>query len=323
VSASAPLRIVSLVPAGTEIIALLGADEHLVGRSHECDYPPGVRRAPVLSKQKVTQEMDPGAIDQHVRNLLAAGESLYELDEAGLITADPDVIITQNLCGVCSIDLGSVRRATERLNRIPRIISLNPTSLGEVLDDVLRVGEAIGRDQEALRAVVRLRERIDRARECVNPYEARPPVAVLEWTAPLFIAGHWSAELIELAGGVPVLAPKHSNRGYGPSTRISPEDLCGAKPEFLIVCPCGFDIPLARRCANTLSREPWWADLPAVRSGQTAIVDGNAMFNRPGPRLADALEWLVGFLHGRPEIIPPGFPWELMRDEEMQYAPTP
>jgi ABC-type Fe3+-hydroxamate transport system substrate-binding protein len=233
------------------------------------------------------------------------------------------LILTQDLCRVCSIDVGTVRTIASGLSPPPRILALNPQTLEDVLDDVLRVGEGSGRPADAGAAVVSLRERLSRAADCVNPYQDGPSVAVLEWTNPVFVAGHWTPQLVERAGGRHPLnptraspeagaaaGPQAASRRAGPSIAISPEQLVASRPERLVICPCGVGLARAREMAADLSQRRWWRDLPAVRAGRVAVVDGNHMFSRPGPRLVDAFEWLVGWLNERPEFMPRGFPWE-------------
>lgn len=267
---------------------------------------------------------DPAAIDAAVQQSLKAGESLYTVDETLLASLRPDLILTQDLCKVCSVDLPTVQRLARTLPGPPRVVSLNPSTIEDVLDDLLRVGDALG-PTWAVRAdlaMVALRERLFRAEDFVNPYLDGPAVALLEWTDPLFCAGHWSAQLIERAGArhpwnptVPrpdsgaARGPQQGSRVAPPSRAITPADLLAHSPDALIIAPCGFSLAQSRACAEHISRQPWWPDLPAVRTGRVAVVDGNQMFNRPGPRLVDAFEFLVGFINDRPELIPPGFPW--------------
>lgn len=319
-------RIVSLVPSATEIIGLLGAAPWLVGRSHECDYPAEVRTVPVLTGQTTAPAAPtptPAEIDRQVRKQLATGVSLYRLDERLLAQLAPDIIFTQDLCLVCSIDLSTVRRLAESLHPRPMIVSLNPTTFDGVLDDVLAVGAALGLQQRAAEEVVRLRERTAAAEDFVNRYEDGPNIAFLEWTDPIFIGGHWTVQLIERAGARHPLNPtaplpdsgaasgsQQAQRTAGKSLQITSEVLAASRPDRIIICPCGLDLAQARRAAAELAGAPWFRSLPASQSGHVAIVDGNQMFNRPGPRLVDAFEWLVGWLHGRPQLIPGGFPWE-------------
>ena len=317
-----PTRIVSLVPSATEIVGLLGAADRLVGRSHECDFPDAALRAAVLTSQ--TTAPGTGAeIDAAVRQSLAAGNPLYRLDTDALRLLRPDLIITQDLCAVCSIDLDAVRAAAAALDHEPVVLSLNPTTIDGVLDDVLRVGQALGLSDEALRQTVRLRERMHAAAEHVNPYVEGPLVAFLEWTDPLYVAGHWVPQLIERAGGRHPLnptaprpgsgaaaGPQQAERIAGKSRVISAEALVAAAPDAIIISPCGMNLEATRSAAESVARAPWWGELPAVRHGRVALVDGNQMFSRPGPRLADAFGWLVGWLHDLPALIPHGFPWE-------------
>ncbi len=330
-------RVVSLLPAATELLCLIGGCSLLVGRSHECDFPgPGhpqsVADLPVLTAARVfdaahtAAPVDPQAIDRQVRELTAAGQPLYTLNESLLASLRPDIILTQDLCDVCSIDLATVRRIADRLSPRPRIVSLNPQTLEAVIDDVLTVGEAVGLDAAARHATVALRERLFRAADYVNPFADGPTVGFLEWTDPLFVAGHWNVQLIERAGGFHPLnasvadasdgaaaGPMASLRRAGKSIRVPAEVFAATRPEFIIIAPCGLNLSQTRAAAAELARQTWWNDLPAVKRGRVALVDGNQMFNRPGPRLVDAFEFLVGLLNDRPDVIPAGFPWERMQ----------
>lgn len=298
-------RVVSLLPSATEILCEIGAAELLVGRSHECDHPREIADRPVLTGQRVHGGTS-AEIDREVRASLAENQSLYTLDSERLAALAPDVILTQDLCDVCSIDLHTVRRIAETLPHKPTIVSLNPADLFQVFDDVLTVGAAIGREQHAEEAMVRLRDRYWRAVDYVNPYVPGPEIAFLEWMGPLFVGGHWTPQLIEAAGG------QHSLNAKGQKSRaVEPEELLAAAPERVVVCPCGYSLEAITRELPALMAERWWPLLPAVLSGRAehlVAVDGNQMFNRPGPRLVDAFEWLVGWINERPELIPPSFP---------------
>jgi iron complex transport system substrate-binding protein len=320
------MRVLSLLPSATELLCLIGGRDMLVGRSHECDFPPGLERVPVLTAPQTDPAASPGEIDRAVRARLASGQSLYTLDAALLGQIRPDLIITQDLCEVCSIDLDAVRAAAETLHPRPAVLSLNPQTVEDVLDDALRIGGATGLEDRATGAAVQLRERLHRAADHVNPYVDGPSVAFLEWTDPLYIAGHWTPQLIERAGARHPLnpttplpgsgaaaGPQAASRRAGRSIRISPEVLAASAPEYVIVCPCGVGLMQACAMADDLAAQPWWRSLPAARTGRLAVVDGNQMFNRPGPRLVDAFEWLVGWLNDRPALIPPDFPWMSLR----------
>ncbi|MFZ4748896.1 MAG: cobalamin-binding protein [Phycisphaerales bacterium] len=304
------MRVVSLLPSATELLAAVTGDELgrvLVGRSHECDFPAGLAAVPVLTRAR-THGGASAAIDAEVSASLASGTGLYELDERLLAELAPDVILTQSLCDVCSIDLRTVERIASGLARKPVIVNLDPKSVFDVFDDLLRVGEAVGRGAHAERAMVELRARYWTAVDFVNPYVPGPEVLFLEWTDPPFCGGHWTPALIEAAGA------RHSLGKAGEkSRRVSPEEVLESAPERIVVCPCGFDLARTRQEYDALTKTRWWPLLPAVleaKPGAIALVDGNEMFNRPGPRLVDAFEWLVGWVNGREELIPPGFPVE-------------
>lgn len=298
-------RVVSLLPSATELLCAIDAAELLVGRSHECDHPAAIGDRPVLTGQR-TPDGDSRAIDGSVRASLAEGKSLYTLDEARLAELAPDVILTQDLCEVCSIDLRTVERVAASLPTRPTVVSLDPKSLFDVFDDLLRVGAAVDRESDATRAMVALRDRYWRAIDFVNPFVPGPEIAFLEWIDPIFVGGHWTPGLIEAAGG------RHSLNSTGAKSRcVEPEEVLAAAPTRVIVCPCGFDLARIERELPVLLGSRWWPLVEAgleSRADAAVIVDGNRMFNRPGPALVDAFEWLVGWINDRPELIPEGFP---------------
>lgn len=304
----------------------------LVGRSHECDFPADIQNRPALTapfteytatQSRATPEFTtPLEVDEQVRRTLRSGDSLYRLNEPLLAELRPDLILTQSLCEVCSIDLRTVERVARAMRPSPSILSLSATTFEGVLDDILRIGAAVGLSDQSERLLVAIRERFYRAFECVPAFAEGPGVAFLDWTDPIFIAGHWTPQLIERAGGRSSLNPtrpiegtgtgyaaQFDNRVAGPSIAVTPDELLASRPDAIILCPCGLSLSATRRAAHDLAGRPWWSALPAVRSGRVALVDGNQMFSRPGPRLVDAFEWLTGWLNNRPELIPPDFPW--------------
>ncbi len=305
------MRVVSLLPSATELLASAVDPETLarilVGRSHECDFPAGLKDVPVLTKSR-THGGASAAIDAEVSAALASGTSLYELDERLLGELAPDVILTQSLCDVCSIELRTVERIAATLPTKPIVVNLDPKSIFDVFDDLLRVGDACGFASRAEAAMVALRARYWSAVDYVNPYVPGPEVLFLEWCDPAFCGGHWTPALIEAAGA------RHSlNAAGAKSRRVSPEEILESAPERVVVCPCGFDLARVRQEHDALTRTRWWSLLPAVleaRAGSIALVDGNQMFNRPGPRLVNAFEWLVAWINGRDELIPQDFPVE-------------
>ncbi|HAC08396.1 MAG TPA: cobalamin-binding protein [Phycisphaerales bacterium] len=306
------MRVISLLPSATEVLCAIGGESLLVGRSHECDFPSSVGDRPVLTAARTTADSS-AAIDLEVREALggeeaSASASLYHLDVEQLIALRPDVILTQDLCEVCSIDLATVRGAAASMPDPPEIVSLDPHTLMDVFDDLLTVGRAVGREREAEQAMVEARDGYWSAVDYVNQYVPGPETLFLEWMEPAFVGGHWTPGLIEEAGG------RHSLNQVGAKSRqVTPDEIVAAAPERIVVCPCGYDLDAIRRELPALQASAWWRELPAVRNGAAnavVMVDGNAMFNRPGPRLVDAFRWLVSWFNDRPEVLPAGFPVE-------------
>ena len=296
------MRVVSLLPSATETLCHIGGGDLLVGRSHECDHPAGLTELPVLTSQR-THGTTSLEIDQEVRDTLDTQNSLYKLDVELLEELKPDVILTQDLCDVCSIDLAAVRAAAAGFAKTPRIVNLDPKTIFDVFDDLLKVGEAVDLKNRSEHAMVALRARYWEAVDFVNPYASQEEILFLEWADPPFVGGHWTPGLIEAAGG------RHSlNQEGKPSRQVAAEDLIEVLPDRVIVCPCGFDLERSAAEIEVLEGTPWWSLLPAVQEGKIAIVDGSAMFNRPGPRLVDAFRWLVAWLQDRPEVLPEDFP---------------
>jgi iron complex transport system substrate-binding protein len=296
------VRIVSLLPSATEIVFALGLGDALVGVTHECDYPPAARARPIVTHSLLNHD---GAtseeIDQAVSQQLQDGLSLYELDRGLLAQIAPDLVLTQALCDVCAVAYGQVERAIRDISAAsnalaPKVLSLEPTGLDDILATIEYVGAAAGVEQRASSLISALRARIERVRDRTALAERRPRVACLEWLSPTFGPGHWLPELIELAGGRPGLGIAHSD-----SRRIAWDDVIAFAPEVVIVTPCGFDLRrTVAEAERVLPNRNGWAALPAVRQGRVYAVDGNAYFSRPGPRIVDSLELLAELIH--PEL---------------------
>jgi iron complex transport system substrate-binding protein len=285
------MRIVSLVPNGTEILFAVGAGDLVVGVSHECDYPAEARTRPILTGSALRPGMSTAEIDRAVSAQVGSGESLYTLDEARIAGLAPDLIVTQQLCPVCAVSTGQVDEAVRPLPRCPELVSLDPRSLGDVLADIRRVGEVTGRSAEAEALVRSLEARLDavRARAAGRP---RPRVAALEWLDPLFAGGHWIPEMVEIAGGTDVFA-----RPGDHSARLTWDQLREADPDVLIVMPCGYDEAGAAAQVELIADRPAWRELRAVRERRVHPVDANGCFSRPGPRLVDGIERLAEIFH--------------------------
>ena len=292
------MRIVSLLPAATEICFAIGVGGELVGVSPECDYPDATHDKRVVSRPILDYEGKTSAeTSRMVGGALANGGALYEVNEDALRQLAPDVILTQGLCEVCAPTVADVRTAAIRLPKKPRIVPLDPHTLKDVLENIEQVGQACGAAVAARSVVEDLRDRIERVAFLTARVSARPKVACVDWLDPLFLAGHWVPQMVELAGGQEALV-----RAGEPSRRIEAKDLALASPEVAVLMPCGFHLDRARAEAPVLTAKPWWQDLPAARSGRVWVVDGSSYFNRPGPRLVNGLEILAHILH--PEIFP-------------------
>jgi iron complex transport system substrate-binding protein len=273
-------RIISLLPAGTEIVAALGAVDDLVGRSHECDFPARVQQLPIVSKPSLSLDgLTQSEIDSAVSAHMGTGESLYVVDERLLNELAPDIILTQDLCQVCAPSGNELTRALTSVASRPEVVYLTPRTLGEIDDNILAVGEAIGRQSEAHALVARNRERLAELRSMNAKRANRTRVSFLEWTDPPFCAGHWVPEMIEIAGGIDRLA-----RAGGDSVRVTWDDIRASAPEVVIVAPCGFGLADAERLAR---------DLPPLGDVRVVPVDANAFFARPGPRYIEGIEVLA------------------------------
>jgi iron complex transport system substrate-binding protein len=287
------VRIVSLLPSATEIAFALGLGDQVVAVSHECDYPPAARQRPSVTRSPLHgHELSSREIDRLTTEQLHEGGTLYYLDAERLAALAPDLILTQELCDVCAVAQPEVERAVRVLGSAPRILSLEPNTLGDVLATIEVVGAATGRERAAATLVADLRARVDAVRAATAAIAPRPRLFCMEWTDPPWVAGHWIPEMVAIAGGTDVLG-----QAAAPSVRVEWERVREAAPEVLVLMPCGYD--LARTLAErpVVAALPGWDTLPAVRAGRAYAVDGSAYFNRPGPRLVDGLELLAHVLH--------------------------
>lgn len=290
---------VSLLPAATEIVAALGCADALVGVSHECDFPPAVTALPRATRCAIHGNALPSAdTDRWVRETLTRTGTLYTLDEDLLRTVRPDVIVTQRLCDVCAVGYETVAAFAATLPGPPVVVNLEPQRLADVWDDVRRIGAALGVPERAERVVAALTARVDAVRRRVAAAPRRRCV-VLEWTDPPFRGGHWTPELVAIAGGDDPLG-----RTGDDAAAVPWEDVCAAAPEVLVLACCGYPIERTLADVPALAARPGWRELPAVRTGDVWVVDGSAYFSRPGPRLADTAEILAGILHPQPYPAP-------------------
>lgn len=284
------MRIVSLVPHATELLFALGLGPEIVGVTHECDFPPGAQALARVTRDVLPGGLSAGEIDAAVRERTLAGEAIYELDSAALAALAPDLIVTQALCPVCAVSYDEVAKVAETLPSAPHVIALDPKTLGETLGDVRTLAQATERREQGVELVQQAAARIDRVRLAVRA-QPRPRVAALEWLDPVFVAGHWTPQLIELAGGEDVLGLPGE-----PSQTVSWEQLAAARPQIVVVMPCGYDERRAHAEAVTYARE-----LAGLGAERIVAVNASAYFSRPGPRLIDGLELLAHILH--PERI--------------------
>jgi iron complex transport system substrate-binding protein len=295
------MRIVSLLSSATEWLFALGLGQQVQAVSHECKYPPEVQQLRKATHPLVDSSLPSGQIDEQVKTLSAAGGPLYRLDSELICSLQPDVIVTQAQCDVCAVryaDVLELVRSWAEL-RQTRVDALQPTTLGEILQDVVRLGQAChvpDAAQALYESLIRRRLAvIEDAKRLAS--EHRPRVAVIEWTDPIMLAGNWTPDLIHDAGGQSVLAQAGKRSEYAAWA-----DVVAARPEVIVVAPCGFGLARSTTEAARLTQLPGWSELPAVRGGRTFVVDGDAYFNNSGPRILDSLELLSWMIH--PEYIP-------------------
>ena len=281
------MRIVSLVPSATEMLFALGLGDEVIAVTHECDHPLDALALPRVTRDVLDPTLEPQAIDAAVRERTLEGQSIYELDEDLLAELQPDLIVTQALCAVCAVNYDEVEKLARQLSPQPEVIALDPHTIGEVLGDVRTLAEATGARDRGLSLIDDAAARIDAVRMAVDDAPRRPRVAALEWLDPVFVAGHWTPQLIEYAGGEDVLGMPGEH-----SEVRSWEEVAAGRPDVVVVMPCGYDSTRAEAEAQAFARK-----LATVGAEQIFAVDAAAYFSRPGPRLVDGLELMASILH--------------------------
>lgn len=294
------MRIVSLLPSATEIVCELGLRDQLVGVTHECDYPASVASLPKVTRTLIPVDATSREIDALVRDRLGAQSALYTLDMDVLERLAPDLIVTQALCDVCAVAEEEVKNAACLLPGAPRVVNLEPETVGEVLACIRQVAAAVGDEHLADPVIDRLQRRIDAVISRSTTARERPRVALLEWLDPPFSTGHWNPELIRLAGGVDGLGREGQK-----SVTLRWEQVLDWQPEVVLISCCGFTAERALEETRVLRDVRGWHDLPAVRDGRVHVTDGASYFSRPGPRLVDSLELLAHLIHPDVHPLPP------------------
>ncbi len=298
------MRLVSLLASATEMIAALGCLDQLVGRSHECDYPPEVQALPVVSTVQINTDVSSASIDAQIKQLTQSklepqnaalkALSIYAIDVAQLQSLRPDVIFTQTQCEVCAVSERDVMHAVQQLTGLqPRIVALAPHRLSDVWEDILRVGEALDRQRQAAALVQSYQQRLAHLRQITTSAAKKPRVTVLEWLDPLMAAGNWTPELVEFAGGENVFGEIGQHSPW-----LSWEELQAADPDVLVLSPCGFSLERTMQDVPLIQQHPAWSTLRAVKNGRVFAIDGNAYLNRSGPRLVESAELLGRILWG-------------------------
>jgi len=287
------MRVATLIASATEIVCALGCREQLVGRSHECDYPPDVRDLPALTEPKFPTDGTSYEIDQRVKAIIQEGTSVYRVFADKLAELDVDLIVTQDQCEVCAASLSDVEQALcDWSGRPMRIVSLKPDSLADIWGDIRKVAGGLGIDARGEQLVSDLRARMRQVSAEAGKQPVRPRVACIEWVDPLMAAGNWVPELVEMAGGENL---------FGEAGKHAPwmtwEELAAADPDVIVALPCGYDIARTMQDMPILEAKPGWGELRAVREGRVAVADGNQYFNRPGPRVAESLEIMAEICH--------------------------
>jgi iron complex transport system substrate-binding protein len=290
------MRICSLLPSATEILFALGLEGSVMGVTHECDFPPAASKKPALIEPRLDPTAPAAIINQRVSEMIARGESIYAVRDDLLREIEPDLIITQDLCHVCAASPDDLATALSKLKKQPQILMLAPHSLADVWGDIRRVGAVTGTEAAANSLAAKLSAEVEAIRTATNSSRARPRVACIEWLDPLFNAGHWIPEMVECAGGIDVLAQVGQ-----PSVQIGSADVIAARPDVIVVMPCGYDASRAAKEFRSTSFSSDWRDVPAIQQNSVYAVDANSYFSRSGPRLAEGVAILAKILH--PAVI--------------------
>lgn len=286
-------KVVSLLPSATEIVCALGLEESLVGRSHECDYPESVKHLPVCSEANFPDGLSSAEIDVKVKEILAEALSVYSVKREQIKQLTPDVVITQDQCKVCAVSLKEVEDALcNLLDKDTRIVSLQPNSLDDIFQNIMDVAIALDIKTKGEQLIEDLQERVDIIRHKLKFIDQKPTVACIEWLEPMMVSGNWIPELVNIAGGVSILAENGKHSPY-----VKWEDIAAQNPDIIIVMPCGFPIERTMKEVDLLLQQPGFADLKAVKNNRVYLADGNQYFNRPGPRIVDSIEILAEIIN--------------------------
>lgn len=292
-------KIVSLLPAATEIICALGLEKNLVGRSHECDFPASVKQLPVCTEANFPDGLSSADIDVKVKEILADALSVYTVKREQIKTLAPDVVVTQAQCEVCAVSLKDVEEALENyLDKQAQIISLQSNSLDDIFNDIVTVANVLNVPAAGAELLESLQERVDIIKHKLKFIDSKPTVACIEWLEPIMISGNWVPGLVNIAGGTPVLAQEGKHSPY-----IEWDEILQQDPEIIVVMPCGFSIERTMREINLLLDRPGFASLKAVKNDRFYIADGNQYFNRPGPRIVDSIEILAEIIRPKQFIF--------------------
>jgi len=286
-------KIISLLPAATEIVCALGLEENLIGRSHECDFPPSVKRLPICSDANIPDNLSSAAIDIKVKELLTDALSVYTVKREVIKQLAPDVVITQAQCDVCAVSLKEVEEALEDyLDKESTIISLQPDSLRAIFNNIREVAAVLDVADRSEQLIEDLQERVDIIRHKLKFMENKPTIACIEWLGPMMVSGNWVPELVSIAGGVSILAENGKHSPY-----VKWEDIQQQNPDVIVVMPCGFSIGRTMKEVDLLLQLPGFSEMKAVKNDRFYIADGNQYFNRPGPRIVDSIEILAEIIH--------------------------